>query len=127
MANGADFQIDGFHRAEGPFYSGEIFVCLHRVRGIEVLTRHAGANDIDAIKLGLSRDLIDLASPSEVAVADVEGEVLATLSFQDANIDNMEGLAVRRGPNGETFLYVISDDNYWRLQRTLLLMFEVKN
>jgi hypothetical protein len=23
MANGADFQIDGFHRAEGPFYSGE--------------------------------------------------------------------------------------------------------
>jgi hypothetical protein len=39
----------------------------------------------------------------------------------------MEGLAVRRGPRGETLLYVISDDNYWRLQRTLLLMFEVKN
>jgi hypothetical protein len=59
--------------------------------------------------------------------ARLNGEVLATLSFQDANIDNMEGLAVRRGPHGETLLYVISDNNYWSLQRTLLLMFEVKN
>jgi hypothetical protein len=59
--------------------------------------------------------------------ARLNGEVLATLSFQDANIDNMEGLAVRRGPRGETLLYVISDNNYWRLQRTLLMMFEVKN
>jgi hypothetical protein len=52
---------------------------------------------------------------------------LANLSFQDANIDNMEGLAVRRGPKGETLLYILSDDNYSPLQRTLLLMFEVKN
>jgi hypothetical protein len=59
--------------------------------------------------------------------ARLKGEVLANLSLQDANIDNMEGLAVRRGAHGETLLYVISDDNYWRLQRTLLLMFEVKN
>ena len=54
------------------------------------------------------------------------GEVLANLSFLDANIDNMEGLAVRRGPSGETFLYIISDDNYSARQRTLLLMFEFK-
>jgi hypothetical protein len=39
----------------------------------------------------------------------------------------MEGIAVRRGVNGEIFLYIISDDNYSPLQRTLLLMFEVKN
>ena len=57
----------------------------------------------------------------------MDGEVLANLSFQDANIDNMEGLAVRRGPKGETLLYILSDDNYSPLQRTLLLMFEVKN
>jgi len=79
MANGADFQIDGFHRAEGLFHSGEILVCLHRMRGTEVLSRHTGANDIDAIELGLGRDLIDLAGPSEVAIADVEGEVLGHL------------------------------------------------
>ena len=40
--------------------------------------------------------------------------------------DISEGLAVRRGPSGETFLYIISDDNYSARQRTLLLMFEFK-
>jgi hypothetical protein len=58
--------------------------------------------------------------------ARMNGEVLANLSFQETNIDNMEGIAVRRGPKGEIFLYIISDDNYSPLQRTLLLMFEVK-
>ena len=59
--------------------------------------------------------------------ARLEGEVLANLSFQDTNIDNMEGIAVRRGPNGETLLYLISDNNFSPLQRTLLLMFELRS
>jgi hypothetical protein len=58
--------------------------------------------------------------------ARLDGQVLANLSFQDANIDNMEGLAVRRGPKGETLLYMISDNNFSPLQRTLLLMFELR-
>ena len=58
--------------------------------------------------------------------ARLEGTVLANLSFQDSNIDNMEGIAVRRGRNGEIFLYLISDNNFSPLQRTLLLMFELK-
>jgi hypothetical protein len=58
--------------------------------------------------------------------ARLEGEIIANLSFQDANIDNMEGLTVRRGPHGETFLYIISDDNFLIFQRTLLLMFELR-
>jgi hypothetical protein len=56
----------------------------------------------------------------------LEGEVLVNLAMQDANIDNMEGVAVRQGPKGETFIYMISDDNYSPLQRTVLLMFELK-
>jgi hypothetical protein len=56
----------------------------------------------------------------------LEGEVLANLSFMDASIDNMEGVAVRRGPKGETLLYMVSDDNFSPLQRTLLLMFELR-
>ncbi|MDH3475179.1 MAG: esterase-like activity of phytase family protein [Rhodospirillales bacterium] len=40
-------------------------------------------------------------------------------------VDNMEGLAARRGPGGETLVYLISDDNFHILQRTLLLMFEL--
>jgi hypothetical protein len=58
--------------------------------------------------------------------ARLEGEVLANLSFQDANIDNMEGIALRRGPKGETLLYMISDNNFSPFQRTLLLMFELR-
>jgi hypothetical protein len=76
---------------------------------------------------GLGMELRHIA-PDEIREgARLNGEVLANLSFQDANIDNMEGIAVRRGANGEIFLYIISDDNYSLLQRTLLLMFEVKN
>ncbi len=58
--------------------------------------------------------------------ARLDGKMLANLSFQDANIDNMEGIAVRRGPKGETLLYMISDNNFSPLQRTLLLKFELR-
>ena len=40
-------------------------------------------------------------------------------------VDNMEGIAARRGKRGETLVYLISDDNFFALQRTLLLMFEL--
>jgi hypothetical protein len=75
---------------------------------------------------GVGMELRHIPSGEIHEGARLNGEVLANLSFQDANIDNMEGVAVRRGPAGETFLYVISDDNYSPLQRTLLLMFEVR-
>jgi YD repeat-containing protein len=39
--------------------------------------------------------------------------------------DNFEGIAVRRGKPGETLIYVVSDDNFHSLQRTLLLMFSL--
>jgi hypothetical protein len=35
----------------------------------------------------------------------------------------MEAVAVRKSTNGETLIYVLSDDNYNGLQRTVLLMF----
>ncbi|MCZ6449845.1 MAG: esterase-like activity of phytase family protein, partial [Deltaproteobacteria bacterium] len=38
-------------------------------------------------------------------------------------VDNFEGLAVREDPKGGSFIYMISDDNYSMLQRTLLLQF----
>jgi hypothetical protein len=52
----------------------------------------------------------------------VDGTVLITADDRD-DIDNMEGLAVRPGPNGETLLTLISDDNQSLLQRTVLLEF----
>lgn len=48
-------------------------------------------------------------------------EIAAPLS-----IDNMEGLAVRRGPQGVTLVYLLSDDNRNPLQWTLLLQFALR-
>ncbi|ABS63327.1 conserved hypothetical protein [Parvibaculum lavamentivorans DS-1] len=55
----------------------------------------------------------------------VDGEVLIDVG-QRYSIDNMEGLAVREDGNGDLLLYMISDDNFNPLQRTLLLMFRLK-
>ena len=54
----------------------------------------------------------------------VDGPVLFSADLRQS-IDNMEGLSVHRGPDGETVLTMISDDNFSRLQRTLLMQFEL--
>ena len=74
---------------------------------------------------GVGMEVRHVDAPELHPGARIEGKVIANLSAQDSTIDNMEGLAVRKGENGETLLYMISDDNYSPLQRTLLLMFEV--
>ncbi|MDZ4381955.1 MAG: esterase-like activity of phytase family protein [Parvibaculum sp.] len=55
----------------------------------------------------------------------VDGDVLIDVG-QRYSIDNMEGLAVRQDKNGDLLVYVISDDNFSPLQRTLLLMFRLE-
>ena len=53
----------------------------------------------------------------------IEGETLfeADMGYE---IDNMEGLAVHKGAQGETVLTLVSDNNFnTTLQRTLLLQF----
>ncbi|MDA5192555.1 esterase-like activity of phytase family protein [Govanella unica] len=56
----------------------------------------------------------------------VYGEEVATLSYP-YNIDNMEGIAARTGPDGKTLIYIVSDDNYFPLQRTILMMFRLED
>lgn len=58
------------------------------------------------------------------AGAALEGEELAILR-QPSTVDNFEGIAIARGPQGETLVYLLSDDNFSFMQRTLLLMFEL--
>jgi hypothetical protein len=41
------------------------------------------------------------------------------------NVDNMEGIDVQRAAFGETLVWILSDDNYSFLQRTLLLHFRL--
>jgi hypothetical protein len=52
----------------------------------------------------------------------LDGDTLITAdnTFQ---IDNMEGLAVRKSSDGRILLNIISDDNHGFLQRTVLLQF----
>jgi hypothetical protein len=71
---------------------------------------------------GFAMRLRKIPSGSLTPGATADGEVLlgADARYQ---IDNMEGLAVRLGANGETLIDVVSDDNQLGLQRTLLLQF----
>jgi hypothetical protein len=56
--------------------------------------------------------------------ATLRGEEIAVM-IPPVTVDNMEGIAARRGENGETLLYLVSDDNFSGFQRTLLMMFEL--
>lgn len=47
---------------------------------------------------------------------------LATIR-QPALVDNMEGIAIRRAPDGGIWIYLVSDDNFNPLQRTILMKF----
>lgn len=42
-------------------------------------------------------------------------------------IDNFEGIAVRRLPDGRVRLFVVSDDNFSESQRTLLMVYDVRS
>ncbi|HKU97815.1 MAG TPA: esterase-like activity of phytase family protein [Vineibacter sp.] len=52
----------------------------------------------------------------------VQAEELARLATPWVT-ENLEGIAARRGPGGETLLWLISDDNFSFLQQTVLLHF----
>ncbi|MEI6204262.1 MAG: esterase-like activity of phytase family protein, partial [Enhydrobacter sp.] len=58
------------------------------------------------------------------ADAIVDAEELARLASPYA-VDNLEGLAATTGERGETLLWMIADDNFNPLQRSLLLLFEL--
>ena len=59
-----------------------------------------------------------------VATGNLEGKVIAEL-IPPVSVDNMEGIAVRRDPSGNYLIYLLSDDNFFPVQRTLLLIFEL--
>ncbi|MFN3744806.1 MAG: esterase-like activity of phytase family protein [Hyphomicrobiaceae bacterium] len=73
----------------------------------------------EGVKMRLRQLPADELKPGRV----IEGETLifADMSYE---IDNMEAVAVHRGPAGETVVTLMSDDNFNRfLQRNLLLQF----
>jgi hypothetical protein len=71
---------------------------------------------------GVGNRLVRLPAASVVPGALLQPVEIARL-LPPLSIDNMEGLAVRQNEQGETLIYMISDDNFNVVQRNLLLMF----
>lgn len=69
--------------------------------------------------------LVRLAAEDIRPGAVLQGEELARWGLP-LTVDNFEALATRRGPDGETLIYLLSDDNFSAFQRTLLLMFALE-
>jgi len=62
-----------------------------------------------------------------VTIRDAAGVELDSLMMaRPLNLDNFEGLAAVARPGGDVRLYLISDDNFSSLQRTLLFAFDWK-
>ncbi len=85
---------------------------------ILVLERHL------SLAKGMATRLTRLPLRSIRAGGTLKGEVIADLCFP-YNLDNMEALAVRRNATGETIIYIMSDNNFNRLQRNLMMMFRL--
>ena len=73
---------------------------------------------------GFATRLTRIAQKSVAPGAVLESLELARLA-PPLTSDNLEGIAARRGPQGETLILLLSDDNFSPLQRTLLLQFEL--
>jgi hypothetical protein len=89
----------------------------------DVLTLERRFSRSGGVGFEMRRVPADKVAPGEV----LDGDVVADVGM-NFMIDNMEGLSVRKGADGETLVYVISDDNFnTPLQQTLLMMFELKD
>ncbi len=88
----------------------------------DLLTLERRFNPIGGVGAQIRR--IPAAALDETAPLD--GDILYR-STAGQTVDNMEGIAVSETPDGKTLVYVVSDDNFNPLQRTLLLMFELKD
>ncbi|WP_099866086.1 esterase-like activity of phytase family protein [Pararhizobium haloflavum] len=77
-------------------------------------------NIADGIGMRIRRIEADAIRPD----ATVDGEIVLEADF-GFQIDNMEGLDVVEGPDGDVSLILVSDDNHSILQRSLLLEFRL--
>jgi hypothetical protein len=72
--------------------------------------------------VGVGMRIRRIAAADIAAGKTVDGRVLAEADMR-YQIDNMEGMALRTAPNGDTLITLCSDDNDSIIQRTILLQF----
>ncbi len=118
--------------------SGEAWRTLHDHTGrdfkptglTQIPPDMAGAGDVLALErrftftAGAGARIVRLRKADLRPGAQLDGELLAEID-PPLTLDNFEGIAVTRGAQGRARIYIVSDDNYTFLQRTLLLMFEL--
>ena len=77
------------------------------------------------LRTGVAGRIRQLSASSIKPGADLQPKTVAEFRAPLA-VDNFEGIAVRRTSDGRTLIYIVSDDNFNPLQRTLLMMFELR-
>jgi hypothetical protein len=73
-----------------------------------------------------ARIVSEMDERSRVRFRPIASRKLAALNLL-VTMDNFEGVAARRMPDGRVRLYIVSDDNFSASQRTLLMIFDVAN
>ena len=96
---------------------------VRQLPGGDVLTLERRFNQLSGVGFELRRIKGADVAPDTL----IDAEVVADVGMNFI-IDNMEGLSVRKGEDGETLVYLVSDDNFNSpVQQTLLMMFELKD
>lgn len=96
---------------------------VQQLAGGDVLTLERRFNRIGGVGFQIRR----IKGADVAAGATLDGDVVADAGMNFI-IDNMEGLAIRTSEDGETLIYLVSDDNFNApVQQTLLMMFELKD
>lgn len=100
---------EGFSPTDAAHLGGREFLMLSRHYSL----MHGVAARLDRLSVKVGEDGRPRISAAPVAAF-----------APPLSVDNMEGLAVRR-ESGRQFVYLLSDDNFSGLQRTLLMKFEL--
>ena len=116
--SGAGFRWQSFHYAAIPDFRPTAIAVLPD-GGLVTLERA-----FDVVR-GVRVRVMRFAASQIVPGGTVRAEELARLAVPYA-VDNLEGVYATRGARGETLLWLLSDDNFNRAQRTILLLFELQ-
>lgn len=112
VAAGDDVLVYSLHRSRSVLASNAIMVMETRLR-----------RDLDQAGLP-ARVVSELDERSYVRFRPVASRVLAQMNVF-LTIDNFEGIAAQRLADGRVRLFIVSDDNFSKSQRTLLMVYDV--
>ncbi len=112
VADGGDIRLFSLHRSTNPLASTVISLLETR------FTRQLDQAQLPA------RIMSEIDERSHVRFRRESVRTLAQMNVL-VTIDNFEGIAARRMPDGRVRLYVVSDDNFSGTQRSLLMIYDV--